>query len=110
MKTAEKTWQAAHDLVLAIYRTTEGFHDPDLAGQLRMSAVTIASKLAETGGSDLWARMPAFEAARLAAQEVRLLLDVALDLKALSPAAAKPLYKALDRVYRGIRVDEFQGF
>ncbi|PYY16467.1 MAG: hypothetical protein DMG60_14980 [Acidobacteria bacterium] len=46
-----KVWQKAHDLTLAIYRTTSTFPKEELYGltsQMRRSAVSIGSNLAGT--------------------------------------------------------------
>lgn len=45
-----KTWQKGHELVLAIYRTTEGFPSKEVFGitnQMRRAAVSITSNIAE---------------------------------------------------------------
>ena len=50
-----KVWQKAHDLTLAIYRTTSTFPKEELYGlisQMRRSAVSIGSNLAEGRGRD----------------------------------------------------------
>ena len=50
-----KVWQKAHDLTLAIYRTTSTFPKEELCGltsQMRRCAVSIGSNIAEGRGRD----------------------------------------------------------
>jgi four helix bundle protein len=50
-----KVWQKAHDLTLAIYRTTSTFPKEELYGltsQMRRCAVSIGSNIAEGRGRD----------------------------------------------------------
>ena len=92
-------WQKAHGLVLDVYRATAAFPTEErygLTAQVRRSAASIATNIAEGCGRDgerELARFLAIAAGSASETEYRILL--ARDLDYLSPPAHDDLHRRL---------------
>ena len=97
-------WRAAHTLTLAVYRATSAFPSAErygLQAQLRRSAVSIASNLAEGGGRRGDCAFQAFlRIARGSAAELEYQLLVSRDLGYLSESDWRTLDELAQRVSR----------
>ncbi|MGA2722097.1 MAG: four helix bundle protein [Bryobacteraceae bacterium] len=82
-------WQKAHELTLAVYRTTAGFPREELYGltsQLRRSCASIPANLAEGCGRNGDAELARFcSIAMGSASELEYHLLLAKDLKLIKP-------------------------
>ena len=78
-----RVWQLSHRLVLDVYRMTEGFPSAErfgLTAQMRRSAVSIASNIAEGAGRDGGAFQQFLQYAAGSASELETQLDIAREL------------------------------
>jgi four helix bundle protein len=84
-----KVWQKAHELTLAVYRTTAGFPRQELYGltsQLRRSCASIPANLAEGCGRNGDAELARFRSIAMgSASELEYHLLLARDLKLVKP-------------------------
>jgi len=92
-----KAWQKAHELTLAVYRTTRAFPKEELYGltsQLRRSSASVCANIAEgcgRSGKRDFARF--LQVALGSASELEYHLLLAADLKLMDPAT----YARMDR-------------
>lgn len=97
-------WKLAYDLTLAIYRATAGFPAHErygLQSQLRRSAVSIVSNIAEgVGRHHDGLLVQSLRIARGSTSELECQLMLSQDLSYLEHSDADPLIKAADRVSR----------
>jgi four helix bundle protein len=82
-------WKRAHELVLAVYRATQSLPKEEVFGitmQLRRTATTIATRIAEACGRDSTAEFAAdLRRSATACNETEYLLLLAKDLGYLKP-------------------------
>ena len=112
-------WREAHTLTLAVYRATSTFPATErygLQAQLRRSAVSVASNLAEGGGRRGDAQLRAFvRIARGSAAELEYQLLVSRDLGYLVESEWRALDDLTQRVSRMLfgllrRLEKGRGF
>lgn len=99
-----RVWKKSHGLVLSIYRATAAFPPEErfgLTAQLRRSAVSIASNIAEGTGRETSGEMRRFVSfAAGSASEVECQIEIARDLGLLEPAMAEGLLTEIGDVRR----------
>lgn len=99
-----KVWQKAHEVTLAIYRTTKGFPREEqfgLTAQVRRSAESIAANIAEGCGRDGDPKFARFlRIAMGSASETEYHLLLAGDLGLLSPEEYEPISDSVVEVKR----------
>ena len=102
-----RVWVKAHAFVLALYRATATFPRDEIYGltqQLRRSAVSIPSNIAEGAGrfsTGDFRRFVDFAAGSAKEAEYQLLL--ALELGYITPTVHGPLTHELDAIQRMLR-------
>lgn len=99
-----KVWEKAHRLTLAVYRATEHFPAEErfgLTGQLRRSAVSVASNIAEGCGREGERELAQFlNIAAGSASELEYQLLLARELEHLSVSRHRELDTQVNEVKR----------
>jgi four helix bundle protein len=98
-----KVWEKAHKLACAVYAVTRSFPRADraLADQIRRAAISIAANIAEGCGRNSDGELRRFLNIALgSANELRYLLELAIDLQILSATTGGPLVATTDEVRR----------
>ncbi len=99
-----RVWRKAHEIACAIYRVTRAFPTRDqfvLGDQLRRAAISIGANIAEGCGRNGDGDLHRFLNIALgSANELRYLLELAMDVGLLSAADGMPLVSAVDDVRR----------
>lgn len=99
-----QVWQQAHQLTLAVYRTTASFPRDELYGlttQLRRSSASIAANLAEGCGRNGDAELARFcSIAMGSASELEYHLLLATDLKLIKSKDSQDLSQRVTEVKR----------
>ena len=102
-----KVWQHAHRLVLRVYQETRGFPTSEqygLTSQMRRSAASIPSNLAEGLGRNTRAELIRFSRIALgSAFELQYQMILARDLGYLDEKVARELADECDHVSRMLR-------
>lgn len=97
-----KVWERSHELVLAVYKATEKFPEPErygLAAQLRRAAVAIPANLAEGNARHSLRDYLRFcHIARGSLAEVRYLLRLAADLRYITAETYQECMERCDEV------------
>jgi len=103
-----KVWEKAHQLVLAVYDTTASFPRPEtygLTAQIRRSASSIPSNIAEGCGRDGDAELARFcLIARGSASELEYPILLAHDLKLIPSAHYEELSQTIIEIKRMLTV------
>ena len=90
-----KVWEKAHNLTLAIYKSTEGFPKQELyalTNQIQRAAVSIPANIAEGCGKDSDAELKRyFLIAMGSSSELEYLLLLARDLGYLPESVFRPM-------------------
>jgi four helix bundle protein len=101
-----RVWHSAHDLTLAIYRSTRNFPKDELYGltsQLRRASTSIGANIAEAcgrGGRLEFARF--LRIAMGSASEVEYHLLLSADLKLIEPEIHRRLHASVTQIKRMI--------
>lgn len=99
-----KVWQKAHEVTLGVYRMTEAFPDTErygLVSQMRRSAASIASNLAESCGREGASDRARFvTVASGSACELEYQLILATDLTLCDSAAGNRIIEQVREVKR----------
>jgi len=99
-----RVWQKAHKLACAVYHTTRSFSQQDqfvLGDQMRRAAISIGANIAEGCGRNGDGELRRFLNIALgSANELRYLLELAIDVGVLPPSTGEPLIAATDEVRR----------
>jgi four helix bundle protein len=99
-----RVWRKAHAIVCEVYAVTRTFpqHDQFVLGdQLRRAAISIAANIAEGCGRNGDGDLHRFLNIALgSANELRYLLELAIDVGVLSRTAGDPIVAAVDDVRR----------
>jgi four helix bundle protein len=103
-----KVWERAHELVLALYQTTASFPRDEtygLTAQIRRSASSIPSNIAEGCGRDGDAELARFcLIARGSASELEYQILLAHDLKLIPSGRYEELSQAIIEIKRMLTV------
>lgn len=103
-----KVWQKAHELVLALYRTTASFPRAEnygLTAQIRRAAASIPSNLAEGCGRGGDAELAHYCCiARGSASELEYQLLLSRDLKLIQPVDYENLEPRITEIKRMLTV------
>jgi four helix bundle protein len=99
-----KVWQRAHKLTCALYAITGTFPKVEqfgLGAQMRRAAISIGANIAEGCGRNGDGELRRFLNIALgSANELRCLLEVAIDVGLLPESTGRPLIAAADEVRR----------
>lgn len=96
-----RVWQEAKELAVGVYHATETLRDFSLRDQLRRSAVSIPSNIAEGDERDTDKdSVRCFYIAKGSLAELRTQLEIASEVGALPDSATKPLLEAAITVGR----------
>jgi four helix bundle protein len=99
-----RVWQKAHKLACAVYRVTRSFPKPErfvLGDQIRRAAISVGANIAEGCGRNGDGELRRFLNIALgSANELRYLLELAIDVEVLPEAPGRPLVAATDEVRR----------
>jgi four helix bundle protein len=98
-----RVWQKAHRVACAVYAVTRSFPRGEhfLRDQLRRAAISIGANIAEGCGRNGDAELRRFLNIALgSANELRYLLELAIDVGVLPAASGEPLITAADEVRR----------
>jgi four helix bundle protein len=99
-----RVWRRAHDLTCAVYASTRTLPKADqfvLGDQLRRAAISIGANIAEGCGRNGDGELRRFLNIALgSANELRHLLELAIDVGVLPEATGRPLIAASDEIRR----------
>jgi four helix bundle protein len=99
-----KVWQKAHKLACVVYEATRSLSQRDqfvLGDQLRRAALSVPTNIAEGCGRNSDGDLHRFVSIALgSANELRYLLEFAIDVGVLAPPVAGPLVEASDEARR----------
>ena len=99
-----RVWRKAHDLTCALYRVTRSFPQRDqfvLGDHILRAAISIGANIAEGCGRNGDGELRRFLNIALgSANELRYLLELAIDVGLLEPSEGEPLIAAVDEVRR----------
>jgi four helix bundle protein len=100
-------WQRARALVAAVYQATEAFPIRErfgLAAQMRRSAISVVSNIAEGAGRGSDSELRRFlQIARGSLEELQTQITIAGDLQLIAHAATQALTQAAEETGRLIR-------
>jgi four helix bundle protein len=99
-----RVWRKAHAVACALYGITRTFPGTDqfvLGNQIRRAAISIGANVAEGCGRNGDGELHRFLNIALgSANELRYLLEVAMDVGVLSRATGSPIVEAVDDIRR----------
>jgi four helix bundle protein len=99
-----RVWQKAHRLTCALYAVTRSFPQAEqfvLGSQIRRAAISIGANIAEGCGRNGDGELRRFLNIALgSANELRYLLEVAIDVGLITPTTGEALVTAVDEIRR----------